>query len=45
MRSDEQFLTVRDAELVENAGEVMPNRNARNAQAVGDVLIGKTFAD
>ncbi len=45
VRPDEQFLAIREAELVENAGEVVANSNARNAQAAGDVLVGKTFAD
>lgn len=45
MRTNEQFLAIGDTEFIEDAGEVMPNCNARNAKAVGDILVGKTFAD
>ncbi len=45
MRSEEQFLAVGHAKLVKNAGEMMPDRDAGNAQAIGDVFIGKPFAN
>ena len=43
--ADEQFLAIGDAEFIENAGEVMADRDARNAQAIGDVLVREPLAD
>ena len=40
VRSDEQFLAIRDAEFVEDTRKVMPDCNAGDAKTVGDVLVG-----
>jgi hypothetical protein len=45
VRSDKKLLAVGDAEFIENAGEVMPDCNAGDAQAIGNVFIGKAFTD
>lgn len=45
MRSYKKLLSVGHTEFIENAGEVMSNRNAGDAQAIGYVLIRKAFAD
>jgi hypothetical protein len=45
VRSDKELLAVGDAEFIENAGEVMPDCNAGDAQAIGNVFIGKAFTD
>lgn len=45
VRSDEELLATRDAEFVKDAGEMMTHRNAGDAEPVGNVFIGKAFAD
>ncbi len=45
VRSDKKFLAVGDAEFIEDAGEVMPDCNAGDAQAIGNILIGEAFTD
>lgn len=45
MGPDEQFLAIRDTELVENAGEMMSDGNAGNAQTVGNVFVGQSLTD
>lgn len=45
VRSDKELLAVGDAEFIENAGEVMPDCNAGDAQPIGNVFIRKAFTD
>jgi len=44
VRANEQLLAIGHTQLVKNAGQMMPDRDARNAQAIGNVLIGQSFA-
>lgn len=45
MCTDQQLLTVGDAHLVEDAGEVMPDGGFGDAEAVGNIPIRKALTD
>lgn len=45
VRTDEQLLAIGDAEFVEDAGEVVTDRNARDAEAVGNIFVGESLTD
>jgi hypothetical protein len=39
MRMEQELLSIRHADLVENARHVMPDRTAANRQPVGDLFV------
>jgi hypothetical protein len=41
----EELLAIRDPELYENVGEVMPHRNITNVKVLGDILIFQSACD
>ena len=44
MGSNEEFLAGRNTEFIEDAGQVMAYRNHGNAEAVGNILVGKALS-
>lgn len=43
--TDQQLLAVGHAQLVKNISEVMTDRDTGDTESVGNVFIGKAFAD
>ncbi len=43
--ADQQLLAVGHAQLVKNISEVMTDRDTGDAESVGNIFIGKAFAD
>jgi len=42
---NEEFLSIRHTDLVENVGQMMTDRTVGNREGVSNVLIGKTLAE
>ncbi len=45
MSSNEEFLAGRDTEFVEDTGQVMAYANTGDAEAIGNIRIGKALPD